>query len=485
MKYRRLPALLLLILALLTQACKKEGPKPEEPVPEEPGNEQAVFPGKELRGVWMTTVWGLDWPMGTYSIAGQQQQYKAYLDKFVSLNINAVFVQVRGMGDSFYPSSYEPWSAAITGVRGADPGYDVLDFMIREAHARGIQFHAWLNPYRIATRTGATIPYPPLHPSIPSDWVIDHEKIQIYNPAIPEVRHRLVTIVRELISRYDVDGVHFDDYFYPDPAAAGTMVSDQTDYEKYGVGHSRIEDFRRDNVNKAIESVFQEILQTKPEVAFSVSPTPNNTYNYGTLFADVVKWDREGWVDILIPQLYQEIGNPYNDFQQNLNWWSANVNKAALMVGYGYYKFGDPSMPAAFQSVTELQRQFDLVRKKQEAQGHVLFSARFIMENKIQVTAKLAELFKNPAVMPPSRRTTSSPPTSPSGLQLQGSTLKWTGPTAHRYVVYHFPDFSEAGKVVAILESNQMAISSPGYYCVTALSRDNQESTPTDFIEKK
>src|SRR5690606_36657247 len=176
---------------------------------------------------------------------------------FRELNINAIFFQVKGMGDAFYKSPYEAGSVAITGERGKDPGYDVLKFMIDEAHARDIEFHAWINPYRIATRANTGTSYPSLHSSIESDCVVSHEKIQIYNPAIPEVRQRLVDIVQDLISKYDVDGVHFDDYFYPSPTAAGQMISDQGDYEQYGQDYPSIQDFRRANVDRAIEGVYE------------------------------------------------------------------------------------------------------------------------------------------------------------------------------------------------------------------------------------
>src|SRR5699024_4901793 len=171
------------------------------------------------------------------------------------LNINAVFFQVKGMGDAYYDSPYEPWSISITGTRGKDPGYDILQFLIEETHARDMEFHAWMNPYRIATRADNGAMYPDLHPSIEPGWVVSHEKIQIYNPAVPEVRERLTDIVRDLIQKYDVDGIHFDDYFYPDPSSAGRMVSDREDFEKYGEGFHSIEDFRRDNVNQAIRMV--------------------------------------------------------------------------------------------------------------------------------------------------------------------------------------------------------------------------------------
>src|SRR5699024_9279111 len=217
--------------------------------PNPPNTEgELQFPDKEMRAVWMATVWGLDWPQGEYNKALQREMYISYLEKFKELNINAVFFQVKGMGDAYYDSSYEPWSEYITGTRGKDPGYNILDFLIEEAHARDIEFHAWMNPYRIDTRASSGTTFADLHPSVKPEWVKNLDTIQIYYPALPEVRQRLTDIVQELLLKFDVDGIHFDDYFYP----AGEQFADQEDYDKYGDEYSTIEDFRRANVNKAI-----------------------------------------------------------------------------------------------------------------------------------------------------------------------------------------------------------------------------------------
>ena len=242
-------AIVVLVLPILCNSCKKDPNGIDTPDPEPPVTEdELLFPKKEMRAVWVTTAWGLDWPRGDYNEASQKQQYIAYLDRFEELNINSIFFQVKAMGDAYYASSYEPWSVSITGTRGKDPGYDILQFMINEAHARDIEFHAWMNPYRIATRANTGTSYPALHASVESEWVVSHEKIQIYNPALPEVRERLADIVTELITSYPVDGIHFDDYFYPAASAAGQMVSYQDDYAQFGAAYSTIEDFRRGNV---------------------------------------------------------------------------------------------------------------------------------------------------------------------------------------------------------------------------------------------
>lgn len=487
MKKRYIP---LLILALIfgLGSCKKDNPggnEPNPPGPPKPPGTELAYPKKEMRAVWIATVWGLDWPQSKYDVASQKKLYTDYLDRFKQLNMNAVFVQIKGMGDAYYNSPYEPWSASISGVRGTNPGYDVMKFMIDEAHARGMEFHAWMNPYRIATRTGSGSSYPALHSSVQPEWVVSHEKIQIYNPAVPEVRQRLADIVKDVITKYNVDGIHFDDYFYPDPSSAGVMVSDDADYAKYGAGFSSKADFRRANVDKAIQGVYQAIVATRPNVVFSVSPAPNHNYNYNTLFADVRKWAQEGWLDIVIPQLYQEIGNPYNDFQANLSWWSQYSYKAVLMVGHGYYKFGDGTSPAAFQSTAELDRQFEMTRRNPKVVGNLMYSAQYITRNRIGITDKLAELYKDPAVIPFAGREVSAPPAEPTGVKVEGNKLKWSATGAVRSVVYYFADLKKEGVVLGITDQKEWNITKNGHYSVSTLNDDNKESKPSAPVEKK
>ncbi|MFZ6038857.1 MAG: glycoside hydrolase family 10 protein [Bacteroidota bacterium] len=465
-------------------SCNKETDDIE--IPEPPSDEQALlFPKKEMRGVWIVTAWELDWPQGEYVTQAQKNQFIDYLDRFKELNINAVFVQIRPMGDAFYDSPYEPWSASITGERGKNPGYDVLQFMIDEAHNREIEFHAWINPYRIATRSNSGVSFPPLHPSIDPTWVVSHEKIQIYNPAIPEVRQRLCDIVEDVITKYDVDGIHFDDYFYPDPSSAGQMISDNADYERYGSGYSSIKDFRRANVDKAIKGVHDVILATKPEIVFSISPAANNEYNFNTLYADVTKWCRESWIDVVIPQLYYEIGNPYNDFRSRLNWWAQYNYNAALMIGYGYYRFGDPSAPSAFQSTAELENQFNLTKRNPKVVGNILYSAKYILLNRIGITDKLSDIFKFPSVIPFLGRNVAPPPPKPENVRIENGILKWSVANQAKSVVYYFNDLNKEGRVYSITRENSIPVSSSGYYCVSTLNSDNMESEPSHIVQKK
>lgn len=482
MKKQYLHIIALLVVTLLFNACKKSDntgtPAPVQPPVTDTG--APILPKKEMRAVWIASVFGLDWPQAVYGVEAQKKQYTDYLDKFKAMNINAIYFQVKGMGDAFYNSPYEPWSSSITGTRGQNPGYDVLKFMIDEAHARDIEFHAWMNPYRISTRTAGGS-FAALHSAVDPTWVMDFPTIRIYNPALPEVRQRLVDIVKDIITKYDVDGIHFDDYFYPE----GQTFSDQLDYTRYGAGTSTIQNFRRENVNKAIEGVHDAIVATKPGVVFSISPAPDIAKNFNVLYADVAKWNREGWVDVVIPQLYQEIGNQFNDFQLRLAEWSQNSFKASLMVGYAFYKFGDPTSTSAFQSSAELQRQFDLANLNPKVVGSVMYSAKYFNNNKVGITDRLTSIYQNPAVMPFLGRTVAALPTAASNVRIENSELKWSSTGSSKSVVYYFADIKKMGKVLVITNLKTISLVSKGFYAVSTLNEDNKESALSNVVELK
>lgn len=465
----------IVLFAVLLNACKKDKPgnDPDPDPPNPPAGEEMILPKKQMRAAWIATVYELDWPMGAYDMAAQKQKYIAYLDKFKQLNMNAVFVQVKGMGDAFYNSPYEPWSVAIKGVgtRGQDPGYDVLKFMLDEAHARGLEFHAWINPFRIATRASNATPYPALHPSIQPGWVVSHEKWQLYNPAIPEARQRLADIVKDIITKYDVDGIHMDDYFYPDPSSAGVMVSDATDYATYGAGYATIQDFRRGNVDKAIKGVYDVIVANKPGVVFSISPTSNFDYNKNTLYADIVKWATEGWMDVVIPQIYQ-----HSDFGTRLNNWDMFNNKPYLMVGHAIYTDLRPTP-------TQLANELNLIKSKKAAVGSLFYSAKYL-NTETDLVAKIAEMYTSPAVIPFLGRAVAPDPAAPQNVRIEGNTLKWSASGNVRSVVYFTTDMKSEAKILTITGSTQADAAATGFYSVSTLNADNKESAASKATKK-
>ena len=444
-----------------------------------------LLPKKELRGVWITTVWGIDWPMGDYNMETQKQKYLDYLDLFAEHHINAVFFQIRGMADSFYESAYEPWSKNITGVAGQKPNYEVLTFLIEEAHKRGIQFHAWLNPYRIATRANKAAAFPELDPKIPAAWVKDYETIRVYNPALPEVQTRIVDIVKEIITKYDVDGIHLDDYFYPSLSSSEKM-NDEAEYQAYGKEtFSSIEDFRRNNVNTVVKNIREAIVSVKPRIVFSISPAANNESNYTNLFADVVKWSQEGWVDVIIPQLYFATGSSESSFNQRLHWWSQFTYKNVLMVGYGLYKFGDPNAGEQFQSSTDLKKQFEFANTKNKVQGSILYSAKSLIENKVGLLNVIKEVYANPVLPPFCGRSTLKVPAIPTQVRLNGDELAWAEGVDVRYAVYQSHGNGQIAQLKAIVNGSTFKLSEKGSYFVTAVNFDNVESDLSEIVVYK
>jgi len=471
--------LMLLSSVLLISACSKDsdgpGATPDPNPTPNPIETELKLPRKEMRAAWIATVWELDWPK-VRGEAAQKQKYRDILDKLQELKFNAVIFQVKGLGDAFYNSPYEPWSAAISGTRGINPGYDVLSFLIEETHSRGMEFHAWLNPFRISSAP----PFPALHASIDPKWVKDYASIRIYNPAIPEARQRLGDIVKDLITKYDVDGIHFDDYFYP----PGGAHNDDQEFAQYGTGYATKEAFRRGNIDKAIELVFNTIKNTKPEVVFSVSPAAERAHSYNNLFADVPKWTSSGWVDILIPQLYQRIGNPINSFESTLADWTQFRGKSKLVVGHALYRFG--TSDAGFGAGQELVNQFARVRQNNYTVGSGMYSMNSILENKIGITNTLKELYSNDVLMPFAGREVADKPPVPSNLKLTGNELSWTGSGSNiRFAVYYFSSLTAEGELVGVTTSNKLTVTKIGHYAVTALNVDHLESKPSNTIDKK
>lgn len=447
---------------------------------EEPG---LIVPNNELRGTWIATAWGLDWPMGNYDEDAEKALYIQYLDLLAENNMNAVFFQVRPMQGLFYDSKYESWSQYITGTFGKQPSWDVMSFLIDKAHERGIQFHAWYNPYRIATRASATDSFPELDPKINADLVIDYPTVRMYNPALPEVRDIIGGMIQEVLSKYDVDGISIDDYFYP---ADVEDLKDQQYFEKYGNPNQTIQEFRLDNVDKAIVKIRQAVLDTKPEVAFSVSPAGNNTYNYNTMYADVLKWSKEGWVDIIIPQLYYATGSATNtgSFNGSLYWWSQFTYENMLMVGYGLNNFSEDNSNDKFKSNAELSAQFNFAKTQKKVKGSVLYSAKYLVSNPLDIMASVKEAYKNPSIPPYIGRPVVNPPAIPTALKISGNILSWNeSDGAEKYGVYRSNGNNKVAEMIAVSHSTSISLQSEGDYFVTSIGKYNIESDVSQVIK--
>jgi uncharacterized lipoprotein YddW (UPF0748 family)/uncharacterized protein YjdB len=433
---------------------------------------------RELRGAWLVSAYGsVDWPLGRYDAASQQKLYTDYLDKYVANNINAVFMQIRPMGDAFYDSPYEPWSGYITGTRGNKPSYDVLQFMIDEAHKRGLEFHAWINPFRIST--GAASSWPPLHPSVPAGWVKDYPSvtnpIRVYNPAIPEVHQRLADIVEDIITKYDVDGIHMDDYFYPDIGAGN--LNDAAEFNQYGQGFFSIANWRRNNVDIVIQKIHDVIVNVNPRVVFSISPQSSEYNNYNSLFADIEKWCQNKWIDVVIPQIYQPVGNGSSDYPSLLNLWATKYAiHVPCLVGLPAYRVANPSESVVIP-VNDFDEMFRLLRANDNISGSILYNSSAFNANRGGATDMMRTKYnQTPAIRPVFGRITEAAPVMPSGVQLNGVTLSWSANADLTSVVYLIPEGTVEAKVVAVTKGNSCTVAEKGEYFVSTINKNNVES---------
>ncbi|MER5507132.1 family 10 glycosylhydrolase [Streptomyces sp. NPDC002766] len=373
---------------------------------------------REMRGVWVATVANRDWPSKPgLTAARQRTELIAILDRAVEDRLNTVILQVRPTADALWPSPYEPWSQVLTGTQGGDPGWDPLGTAVEQAHARGLELHAWFNPYRIANHTDpaklvATHPARK-HP----DWVVTYGGRMYYNPGLPEVRAFVEKAILDAVRRYPVDAVHFDDYFYPYPVA-GQTFDDDAAYDRYGGGFASRADWRRDNIDKLVRETAAGIKRIRPAAQFGISPfgvwrnadtdsrgsdTRAGVQTYDDLCADTRKWVRKNWIDYICPQIYWNIGFSAADYAKLLPWWAevAEGTATRLYIGEALYKAGDPAQSAAWQDPVELSRHLTLGADHPEVRGHVFFAAKDVAADPIGAMARvIADHYQRPARSP-------------------------------------------------------------------------------------
>ena len=481
---RRLAVLFSCVLMLCS--CKGAEPEGGSPNPPEGG---LTMPRKEIRGVWVATVDRMDWPRNTTDAEAQKREYIEYLDLFKQYNANAVIMQVRPMADAFYDSTLEPWSQYITGEQGKNPGYDVLRFMIDETHKRGLEFHAWMNPYRISNNVNTFRPAETHIYKKHPEWTMTYGKLLIFRPALPEVREHLVKVIDELMTKYpDIDGIHFDDYFYPYPSK-GVELDDEGDFVKYGKGYNTIEDFRRGNVDKAIEAVHNLLVEKYPGVVFSISPygvwrnkkdDPNGSdsssslTNYDDLYADIRLWCEKGWIDLVVPQLYASTENIAMNFIKMSDWWAHNTFDCSVAIGHGVYRFGNPAEGQIYMNPVQLEQQFFYARRHEEIDGSFLFNATVFKANKLNILSNLSTVYAEKSLIPFMGRETCEAPKPVEGLAVSGKTLSWTSQgEGMRYVVYAVADGKAS--IVEVTDRNSLQCEASGDYAVSALNADNLE----------
>ena len=395
------------ILSLLSGLCLffASAQPASDPVPEK---------NYEFRGVWIATVGNIDWPLqNQFDPQSQQEEFISQLDMHQRNGMNAVIVQVRPASDAFYPSPYEPWSQWLTGKQGKAPFpfYDPLEFTIEEAHKRGFEYHAWCNPYRASLSANRSMLAPTHVARLHPEWFVEYGGKLYFDPGNKEGQDWVVTVIRDMVSRYDIDALHMDDYFYPYPIA-GKRFPDQASYKKYGNGMS-LADWRRSNVDSIIFKLSTAIKETKPWVKFGISPfgiwrnndkDPNGSptvgglSNYDDLYADILLWMKNDWIDYVAPQLYWEFDHPIADYQVLLDWWNKNTYGKHCYIGLGIYRAGSN---AAWRNRDQIPRQLDSLRTKPNVQGAVYYSSKIFKSNPNGWSDSLRHnYYREPALIP-------------------------------------------------------------------------------------
>lgn len=349
-----------------------------------------------MRGVWVSSVANIDYPSQQGLSADQlKSEADTILNNIAAMGLNTVFLQVRPSADALYPSALFPWSRYVSGTTGQAPDgdFDVLAYWVEGAHSRGLQLHAWLNPYRI-TRDGKeeldSLPETSPAKQHP-EWVVEYEGNYYFNPGLPAVQQLVVDGAAEIVRNYDVDGIHLDDYFYP-----GTDFNDAAAYARYGEDFDDIGDWRRDNVNTLIASLDETVHAINPELSFGVSPAgiwdnkadnpkgsdTNGRSSYREIYCDSVEWVKRGTVDYICPQLYWSIGYEIADFEVLVDWWQdiVSTSDVALYIGIGAYRAAEAEPGDVWYGTAELERQLDILDNSIDIQGEVFFSYASLME---------------------------------------------------------------------------------------------------------
>lgn len=468
----------------------------------------SAYPKREFRAAWIQSVNGQFRGMPTEKL---KQNLIGQLNSLQKAGINAIIFQVRPEADALYASRLEPWSRFLTGVQGKapEPYWDPMQFMIDECHKRGMEFHAWINPYR--TKTTLKSELAPNHVyNIHPEWFVTYGDQLYFDPALPESRRHICMVVSDIVSRYDVDAIHMDDYFYPYPIQ-GKDFPDDASFARFGGGFSNKGDWRRSNVNVLIKKLHETIREIKPWVKFGVSPfgiyrnessdplgsKTKGLQNYDDLYADVLLWAREGWIDYNIPQIYWHIGHPVADYETLVKWWARNTENRPLFIGQSVMNTvqnADPKNP----SINQLPRKMALQRAYQTIGGSCQWPASAVVENAGKYRdALIAEYHKYPALPPVFDFMDNEAPAKVRKMKPvwteDGYILFWTAPKykeemnrAVQYVVYRFNDkekvnIDDPSHIVAITRDNFYKLpyedgKTKYRYVVTALDRLHNES---------
>ncbi|MCH5240559.1 MAG: family 10 glycosylhydrolase [Muribaculaceae bacterium] len=471
-------------------------------------------PKREFRGAWLHVIGQSQWQ--NKNVAQQKKYIEEQLDKLLEAGCNAVIFQVRPTADALYISDIEPWSSWLTGKRGKAPSplWDPMEFAINEAHKRGMEFHAWLNPYRVTSNTKETLPASHLVNKEPHRFIKFNGQI-FFDPAYPENRDHISNVVKDIVKRYDVDGIHIDDYFYPYPVNGKKFQNDDESYKKFGKGMER-NAWRRHNVDLLIEQLRTTIKDEKDWVRFGVSPfgiwrnkkndprgsESSGLQNYDDLYADVLLWANNGWIDYLAPQLYWPLDLAAAPSRHLAKWWNDNANGVDVYIGQDVQRTMTNADPGNNDS-NELDTKVRMSRELPNVKGNIWWHGYWVTDNLKGVADSLALKYQSTIALPPAYRENQGKPEGVKNLRLvkeKGQVfLSWDKPAARkpkstdpvRFVVYQFfpgeeINIEDSETIIAMTPLNMVLIedSSAGpsaegsTFIVTALDRLNRESEP-------
>lgn len=465
-----------------------------------------TYPKREFRGTWIHTV-GQD----RYAAMNQDSMKRYFislLDNLRQMGINAIIFQVRPEADAWFESSLEPWSRYITGTQGKNPGWDPFKFLIEEGHKRAMEVHAWINPYRVRTSpTKALVPDHLFYKK--RDLFVEYGDYIWFDPGMPASREHILTVVKDLVERYDIDAVHMDDYFYPYPIE-GKTFGDSRSFKQYGIPKGFSEttkaDWRRENVNTLIKELHATIHTTKPWVKFGISPfgiyrndatgvngsKTKGFTNYDGLYADILLWVKNGWVDYIMPQLYWEIGHKSADYQILVDWWAKNSGNVPLYIGQDVVR----TMKAENTKQSQMWKKMHLAAQEKTVSGHCFWPAYELVGTTVKMADSLTlKYFKYPALHPADNAYDQTPPNPVRYLSAastaNGKVLTWAEPEAASmgdkvayYVVYGFKEgetinLDKASNIVNIVTERtiRLAPDTKTAVCiVTAVDRFHNES---------
>jgi len=471
---------------------------------------KAQNPKYEFRAAWIATVENIDWPSRKgLPVETQKAEFIRMIDMLKAQGMNAVIAQIRPVADAFYPSALEPWSEYLSGVQGQAPVpfYDPLKFMIEESHKRNMEFHAWCNPYRAVFNIARSSVAVNHISRTQKDWFLIYgggtEAYKKYfDPGNPAVRSFVTDVIKDVVTRYDVDAIHFDDYFYP-YRIAGKEFPDGESYRKYGNGLSK-DDWRRSNCDSIILMLNTAIKAIKPNVKFGISPfgvwrnkskdpegsdTQAGVTNYDDLYADILLWQKKGWIDYVLPQCYWEIGFAKADYETLVEWWAEHGYGRHVYIGQAIYRAGSN---AAWRDRNQLPSQIKILREYEDVQGSAYFSAKNFYKNPNGWCDSLRNnYYSTIALVPPMPWIDSVPPPNPVVERIGKKIVVKKGLESERlrsYIVYAFLpnklDGDNAANMVKLFEAKDELVLDENflaYYAgkligVSALDWNNNES---------